>query len=90
MANLIRSIAVTAMTEAEYGLQNAPAGRAGERRHLSRGVTVPWEWILPHRYFCTGDCPAADYAHYGLALQYYTHFTYGAREPGGFTPLGAY
>ena len=21
--------------------------------------------------------PAAEYAHYGLALQYYTHFTYG-------------
>eukprot|EP00741_Cyanophora_paradoxa_P011248 tig00020554_g10867.t1 len=26
-------------------------------------------------YFCTGACPVADFAHYGLGLSFYTHFT---------------
>lgn len=26
-------------------------------------------------YFSTGTCPVDDFYHYGLALEYYTHFT---------------
>ena len=72
---LVRSIAVTAMTEAQYVCHNdAVPNRDTEmtQRRPSYGLHV----VGVFRYFCTGAMPAAEYAHYGLALQYYTHFTY--------------
>ena len=49
---------------------------------LRPGVHANGEPAL-RRYFGTGDLPVTEYAHYGLGLQYYTHFTYGhrARRP---------